>query len=244
MEAERASTGAEEFPVTHWSLVAGIRHSKTMTRRQAFESLCQRYWKPVYHFARRAWSKSDDGAKDLTQSFFLWLMESGPLEKYAPDRGGFRKYLKSLLRHFAADEHDRERAQKRGGRARKLALDWGEAPLGQFLPDGRSPDPEEVFDLAWKKEVLDRSLERARQWFSSRGKEVQFQAFDAYELDPGPERPTYAAVAARLGVKESDVRNYLFDVRERIRAEIRSELSQTVADAGQLEDEWRDLFGK
>jgi hypothetical protein len=44
-------------------------------------------------------------------------------------------------------------------------------------------------------------------------------------------------------MSESDVRNYLFAVRERLRGEIRAELSQTVAAPGELEDEWRALFG-
>ena len=59
----------------------------------------------------------------------------------------------------------------------------------------------------------------------------------------GPDRPTYAQVAQKLGLSESDVRNHLFSVRERIRAEIRAELSETVTDMAQLEEEWKELFG-
>ena len=59
---------------------------------------------------------------------------------------------------------------------------------------------------------------------------------------PG-DKPTYAALAEKLGLKETIVRNYLFEVRERLRGEIRAELAQTVSSAEQLEEEWGELFG-
>ncbi len=231
------------FPPTSWSLIVGVQDSSTMSRQQALESLCHRYWKPVYHFVRRAWSKTPEDAKDLTQAFFLRILEGEALRRYKPGRGGFRTYLKVLLRGFSADQHDALQALKRGGGVRRLTLDDGEAPLAEVLPDGRAEDPEKAFDLVWKKEILERAMARARDWFVSSGRERQFQAFEAYELADGESRPTYAEVAARLGMNESDVRNHLFSVRERLRAEIRAELSQTVADTEQLKEEWSALFG-
>jgi RNA polymerase sigma-70 factor (ECF subfamily) len=233
--------GAREFPVTSWSLVAGMNDSSTGARRQALESLCHRYWKPVYHYVRRAWSKAAEDAKDLTQAFFLQIMEGDALRRYAPERGGFRTYLKVLLRGFAADQHDAMTALKRGGAARILTLDAPEASLRDLVPDGQTVAPEELFDRSWKKEILERAVERTREWFASAGRERQFRAFEAYDLKAGR---TYAEVASELGISESDVRNYLFAVRERLRGEIRAELSQTVAAPGELEDEWRALFGE
>ena len=232
------------FPPTSWSLILGIRDSSTASRQQAMESLCRRYWKPVYCFVRRAWAKNTDDAKDLTQAFFLQLLEGHALQRYQPGKGGFRTYLKVLLRGFSADQHDALQALKRGGGARRLALDDGEHPLTEVLQDDRAEDPERLFDLAWKKQVLERAIDRTRTWFASSGRARQFEAFESYDLSEGAERPTYAAVAARLGMSESDVRNHLFSVRERLRAEIRAELSQTVSDMGQLEEEWAVLFGK
>lgn len=234
---------AREFPVTSWSLIAGMNDSSTGTRRQSLESLCSRYWKPVYHYVRRAWSKSPEDAKDLAQAFFLQLVDGDALRRYAPERGGFRTYLKVLLRGFAADQHDAMTALKRGGGAKILALDGAEKPLRELVPDGHAETPEQVFDRSWKKEVLERAVERTRQWFASAGREKQFQAFEAYDLGEGGEKRTYGEVAARLGMSESDVRNHLFAVRERLRGEIRAELSQTVAEPGELEEEWRALFG-
>jgi RNA polymerase sigma-70 factor (ECF subfamily) len=234
--------GGRDFPLTQWSLIAGVRDSDTVTRRRALESLCERYWKPVYHYIRRAWRKSPEDTKDLAQAFFLKVLEGDWLQRYKPERGGFRTYLKVLLRGFAADQHDAVNALKRGGGVRLLALESSPVPAEDFLADPAAQDPERVFDRAWKKEILERAVERTRQWFAAAGRAAQFRAFEEYDLKETEPRPTYGQVASRLGVSESDVRNHLFSVRERLRAEIRAELSQTVSDLGQLDEEWHALF--
>ncbi len=241
--AEQESTGNACFPATSWSLVQRLRDSDPAALRQGLESLCRRYWKPVYYFSRAAWSKTDDQAKDLTQDFFLWVLEGDALRRYSPEKGGFRKYLKSLLRHFEADRYDREHALKRGGGVKVLTLDGDLAPLASLLKDAAAPDPDRTFDLAWKEELLSRAIDRARQWFLSSGRVLQFRAFEEYDLADGAKGPSYAEVAQRLGVKEGDVRNWLYDVRERVRTEIRLELTQTVSNVADLDDEWKTLFG-
>jgi RNA polymerase sigma-70 factor (ECF subfamily) len=232
-----------EFPATSWGLIAGIQASGTSVRKTALESLCRRYWAPVYHYVRRAWAKSPEDAQDLTQAFFLRILEGDVLRHYRPERGGFRTYLKVMLRGFAADQHDAVAALKRGGGVKVIPIDGTAAPLKELLADPRAEDPERVFDWAWKKEVLERAVERTRAWFTSSGREIQFRAFEQYDAEVGADRPTYADVARRLGVGESDVRNYLFAVRERLRTEIRAELAQTVASPSELDEEWNSLFG-
>ena len=46
--------------------------------------VCSKYWKPVYAYVRAAWAKSNEDAKDLTQAFFLWLLEERVLEQFDP----------------------------------------------------------------------------------------------------------------------------------------------------------------
>jgi RNA polymerase sigma-70 factor (ECF subfamily) len=251
VENRPAGTGSDtslggagrDFPATSWGLIVRLTGDATTGRRDALEGLCRRYWKPVYHFSRRAWSKKPEDAKDLAQGFFAWLLEGDALQRYAPARGSFRSYLKVLLRGFAADQNDAERALKRGGGKKVLALDDADAPLHDIVPDDSAAPPEEAFDRAWKEEILRRAVDRARAWFQQSGRAHQFRAFEEVDLAPG-EKPTYAAAAERLGLKETLVRNYLFEVRERVRAEIRAELAQTVSDFEQLEEEWTALFGR
>lgn len=236
------SLGGSEFPVTSWGLILGLQGDRTTERKPALDNLCRRYWKPVFHFVRRAWSKSAEDAGDLTQAFFLWVLEGEALKRFEPDRGGFRTYLKMLLRGFSSNQHQALAALKRGGGQRILSLDEGEEQLKDFLPDARVTTPEQAFDCSWRNEILERTVERTRRWFEDSNRGLQFRVFEEYDLLPA-EKPTYAQLAERLGITESAVRNHLFEVRERLRTEIRAELSQTVADFEQLEEEWGSLFG-
>lgn len=230
----------DRFPSTRASLLEAVGAGPDA---EALDRIIGLYWKPVYRFLRLKFGKDNEDAKDLTQAFFLQLLEGEALRRYSPEKAGFRPYLKMLLRGFAANQHDAMNALKRGGGVRIVGLQQGEAPLADFVPDGQAVKPEDVFDRSWKQEILERAMERARQWFEEAGRSLQFRAFEEYELGPSCEPPTYAEVARRLGLRESDVRNYLFAVRERLRIEIRAELSQTVLDPQQLEEEWNELFG-
>jgi RNA polymerase sigma-70 factor (ECF subfamily) len=233
-----------EFPSTRHSLLRGAQDGGRTCQRAAIDHLCQRYRQPVYSFIRRAWSRTAEDAQDLTQAFFLHLIEQDVLSKYDPARGGFRKFLKSVLRHVVADIRDAERAQKRGGGVRRISIeDHDEGSLAQCIEDPRAQNPETAFDATWRREMLGRAMERARHWFASRGRPEKFQAFEIL-INGGADRPTYADVAGRLGLKESDVRNALFEVRERIRVEARAELAQTVGDSDQLDEEYRELIGE
>src|SRR5687768_13477436 len=106
--------GGTAFPSTRWSQLIGSK-SSSPDYRKGLERILLEYWKPVYVFVRRAWGKSNEDAKDLTQSFFAEIIEKDLLAKYAPHRGRFRTFLKAALKNFLADEHRTAGRQKRGG---------------------------------------------------------------------------------------------------------------------------------
>ena len=192
------------------------------------ETLCRRYWKPVYSWLRVARARTNDDAKDLAQEFFLWIVEEKLLAQYRRERGGFRAWLKTLLRRFASHD-DRDRARlKRGGGARVLSLE-GEAPAID-----RESDPEKAFERVWFEELVAQAVARVR------GREpARFRVYEAYALVGEP--PSYAELAARLGVTVGEVEKSLHLVREEMRQEIRAALAG--AD-GELEDEWKRLLGE
>jgi RNA polymerase sigma-70 factor (ECF subfamily) len=233
-----------DFPSTSWSVILGLDPSASREiREKALETLCRRYWKPVYYYLRRAWRKStNEDAKDLTQEYFTWLLEGVTLERYRPDRGSFRGYLKMTLQGFASDQHDAQRAKKRGGDRKRLSLDQAGVPPQDRVLDDVQADPELLFNRAWVSEILKLASERTRAWFESVGRMDQFRAFEAYELNPAHSGVTYAEVASLLGKTESDIRNYLHAVKERFAQEIRAEIRNTV-DPRDVEDEFKALFG-
>ena len=135
--------GDKAFPETTLGFAGGLRNPQTADYTRSMETLCARYWKPVYSYLRIGWAKSNEDAKDVAQAFFAWLLEEEALRKYDPAKGGFRAYLKVLLRRFVGHvERDLQRL-KRGGGARVFSLD-GDAPLLPELQRGEV-DPEKVF---------------------------------------------------------------------------------------------------
>src|SRR5512135_2503932 len=81
------------FPVTHWSLVlAAAGDSNDTLAREAFGRLYQVYYYPLYAFVRRQ-GYDPHKAEDLTQSFFVRLLEKGSLAAVDLARGKFRTFL-------------------------------------------------------------------------------------------------------------------------------------------------------
>ena len=122
-------------------------------------TLCETYWFPLYAFLRSR-SYSADNAQDLTQSFFARLLEKETIRHADPARGRFRSFLLASLKHFAANEHDREIAKKRGGDIPILSLEIERAE-GRFQMEPPSDEtPERVFDRRWALALLDRVMSR------------------------------------------------------------------------------------
>jgi RNA polymerase sigma-70 factor (ECF subfamily) len=210
-------------------------------RKEALGHLFERYAKPVYHYIRIKWSKSPEDARELTQDFFIAVLEGEALKRYEPGRASFRTYLKGILRNIAADQFDAARAKKRGGGLKVIPIPDA---LEDSLADSGTRDPEVALDWAWRVTVLDRAVERARDWFRSQGREAQFRTFQEAVLGQPDDRPTDREVASRLGLTETTVGNHINQVRERLRIEIRAELTHTVLDRDQLEDEYRLIIGE
>src|SRR5579863_9924373 len=107
-------SGRSEFPTTRWSLVAAAGDPERKEARSALVSLCENYWYPLYAFLRRRGYTADQ-AQDLTQEFFMRVLEGRYLDRADPEKGRFRSFILACLKFFVADEEDRDRALKRGG---------------------------------------------------------------------------------------------------------------------------------
>ncbi len=96
-------------------------------------------------------------------------------------------------------------------------------------------DPDRLFDRIWMGEVVARAVERVRGRCQASRRVVPFLVFEAYDLAAEP--PTYAELAAKFGVKPGDVRNYLAEVREKVREEAKLELAAS-GEPGDAADEF------
>jgi DNA-directed RNA polymerase specialized sigma24 family protein len=66
--------GAASFHTTRWTIVMNAAQSQAPGGQSALAELCRLYWYPLYIFARRRGYSPDD-AQDLTQGFFLHVVE-------------------------------------------------------------------------------------------------------------------------------------------------------------------------
>src|SRR6201996_7508218 len=115
--------GRSRFPTTRWTLVLAAGDPQRKETRSALVSLCENYWYPLYAYLRRSGYAADE-AQDLTQEFFVRVLEGRYLDRADPEKGRFRAFLLTSLKFFAADHGDHDRASKRGGGA-VVSLEFG-----------------------------------------------------------------------------------------------------------------------
>lgn len=236
--------GERIFPETTLGFAGGLRNPVPADYARSLEILCTRYWKPVYSYVRIAWAKSNEDAKDMTQAFFAWLLEEGVLRNYDAGRGGFRTYLRVLLRRFVSHSERDGHRLKRGGASRVFSLQ-GDAPLiPELRGDPSSVDPEKVFERVWVEELVHVAIGRVRDRYGASEKAVRFRMYEAFALGTGQDQPSYAELAERFGASVGEVEKALFLVREEIRQELRSALAESTNSDQEVEDEWQRLLGR
>ena len=132
--------GHSQFPTTRWTLVLAAGDPQRKEAQSALVSLCESYWYPLYAYLRRR-GYAADRAQDLTQEFFVRLLEGRYLDRADPEKGRFRSFLLTSLKFFVADEEDRDRAQKRGGGAIvPLEFSSGEERYQREPAHGETPE--------------------------------------------------------------------------------------------------------
>lgn len=210
---------------------------------RALTELCRIYWRPVFALiCRRGYSVTD--AQDLTQDFFVLLLKGNLLVLANPARGRFRSLLRTAVENFLNDKRHLARRQKRGGKLQFVAWDeWmAEAPSqlsihGQEL---KTCPPERVFDVRWAATVVEQALRRLAEECEARGRLRMFTVLSKY-LSLERVEVSYASLAASLAVPESAIKRLLHQLRVRYRAILREEVSHTVSDPSEIDDEIRYL---
>jgi len=206
--------------------------------REALDALCRIYWPPIYAYLRRH-GHDPRQAEDLTQGFFLKLLEQGGIGRARAERGKFRTFLLSSLQNYIADERDRENALKRGGGTRVLSLDAREDEEWLVREPAHDESPERLFDRRWAATVIARALVRLEQAMTAAVGPERFAALRPFLS--GAQSGAYAEISRTLGIGESAARVGVHRMRRQFGELLRDEVAQTVASASDIEDELRHL---
>jgi RNA polymerase sigma-70 factor (ECF subfamily) len=188
---------------------------------------------------RRGWNVAD--AQDLTQAFFVFLLEKHAFEAADPERGRFRSLLLASLKNFLANQVRSEQAEKRGGGVRHFSIDFddGERRLPEEPADGLTP--ERLYERRWALTLLDAALDRLRQEHLAAGKAELFEALRSL-LTPSAESPPYREIAERLAMTEGAVKVAVHRLRRRYGEMLRELVAQTVGSPEDVDDELRQLL--
>ena len=230
-----SSTGDPQFHTTRWSLVAAAAGQDGEHSRTALADLCEAYWYPLYAFLRRRGNSAED-ARDLTQEFFATLLEKGYLADADPDRGRFRSFLLTAVDRFAAKQHDRAAALKRGGGQRFFSIDFTDGEQRYLREPADNWTPQRIFERRWALTLLDRTLARLRQEHAASGKLAHFDALKTF-LTGEAGAPSLRQVAEQLELTEGAVKVAVHRLRQKYREVLRAEIAQTVAGEEDVDSE-------
>jgi len=237
--ASRPEAG-KVFATTHWSVVLKAAGTESRAAEEALEQLCRMYWYPLYAYVRRCGFSPAD-AEDLTQGFFVALLDRNSLAGIKREGGRFRSFLLTALKRFLVNEHERQQTAKRGGGRMHFSLDeLAPEERYQFEPvDHLTPDV--LFERRWASTLLELAMTRLRTEYVEAGKDQLFQRLQPC-LAGAEDRVAYAALAKELGMTENAIKMAAHRLRRRYGEILRAEVAQTVFTSAEIDDELRHLI--
>lgn len=226
----------QPFPLTAWTVVLTARDPSAPAAREARESLCQAYWRPIFSYLA-ALGLSKEEAEDATQVVLKDFCSGGMMDRLDRSKGRLRHFFKAAARHALANQRRHFKTQKRGSGQEDL-------PLEDLVADDVPAEcsvPEAAFDQEWAWAIFARSMKQLEESYSLRGKSQLLEALKPCLISPN-EISEYAGLGARFGVGEAQIRLETHRLRRRLAERLRMEVAATLgpgASQNEVEEETR-----
>jgi len=232
------------FPQTRTSVVRELRSRDPEVYRRAFDGLVAAYWKPVYFHLRLRWDIPHADAQDLTQEFFLRLLEKRYLDRYDSARSRFRTFLRLCLDRFIANQKKTSTRLKRGGNTVPLSLDFAGADQEVGAVASEYTDPETRFHREWVRSLFALAVEDLRRRCEETDKTTHFALFQRYDLETPDSGPvSYQSLAQAFDLPVSQVTNHLAWVRREFRRLLLERLRHLCGSEREFRAEAKELLG-
>jgi RNA polymerase sigma factor (sigma-70 family) len=232
------------FPTTSWSLLRQAQESGAdgVERAELIQVILRCYWKPVYAYFRSQGKPRED-AEDLVQGFLnRFVMSDAMLMSAQPGRR-FRSLIRVCARNFLIDEKRRRKAKRRSPEGRLVSFAALQAEDGDPY-EPADADSEDAFDEIWRREILDRALQRLRVACGEKQREDDLQLFRDYYLPAADTNTTWEELASRYGLRDwQQAARKAHWVRSQLARAIRDEVGAYVDDEDEIDAEIASLLG-
>ncbi len=230
---EESISGGGAFPPTAWTLVQQAAAPDGELRDPALNELAERYWRPIYAYLRYS-GRSPVDAEDLTQSFFIHLLEKDLLARVRLRQVRFRGFLRSVLENFLANA-----ARTNGAKKRQPSFAFDIHEVEHRLAACGESTPEAAFDNLWAVERLESAVATLRSELRQAGREW---VVDALLDRVGFEAASVGELSRRHGVTENQLSVALHRARQRLRELLQGEAARTTTSAEEAADELAAMF--
>ena len=231
--------GRAIFSTTNWSVVLEAQ-GQSPAAQEALEKLCHTYWRPVYSFVRREGTGHEE-AEDLTQAFFVLLLQRRNFGDVRKEKGRLRSYLLTSLKHFLVSQHRRAVTVKRGKGQQPVPLEELAAIGRADIEPADHLSADRIYERRWALTLMEQVLRRLRDEYVMAGNAELFDLLKQL-LPDEPGAPSRAEIALQLGMTDNALRQSFHRFRQRYQLLLREEISHTVAVASDIEDELRHLI--
>lgn len=199
-----------EFPSSIWTRIIEFKKDPEQVKDQ----IVRRYRLPVYEFIRRQGLSHED-AEDLAQDVFARIARDEFLEKADRRKGKFRSLLLAVTRHVIASFRRYELAAQRD-RRKEIPIEDLEIPTA-VPADGD-------FDRLWVKNLIESAMDRLKGDSAMAALRLQLEG------------RSYQEIAKALGKRETDVTNFIYRAKQRIKAEVEGMIKEYCGE-GEVQDE-------
>jgi RNA polymerase sigma factor (sigma-70 family) len=228
------------FNTTQWTVVFQATSSNSAQAKPALEEFVQRYWQPLYYFARQR-GLSEIDAEDATQEFLARTLDGKLLSAADPVKGKFRTFLLSAWKRFLVDQYRKEAQIKSGGQLKRIPIDVASSESGWRSLSVTTFEPDQAFMLAWAQSILEQVKQQIFADYKSRGRSQL-----ATRLWPCLTKPLdakeYAVLATQLSISASAVKVALHRLRQRYGETLRRIVAETVDDPAEVDRELAELL--